>query len=305
MAKKSHLFYTLALLLAALIWGSTFFITKEATGSLSTAMILAIRFTVGAFCIGVFCRKDFSRLDRGYWLSGSLLGVVTFASYGVHIFGLELDTTPGKSAFLTAIYCVLVPFVYWLFGKGRPDGWDFFAAFLCLGGIGLVSLQEGLTILRGDIYTLLGGIIGAVEIVGVAVVCRGREPLLLTCIQLLVVAVLSWLLVLEQGAWPMSYVMNDIWGIVYLGVFATAGCLGLQSIGLKYTDPSSAAIILSLESVFGVLFSVAFYHEIITIQMLAGFALIFVAIIISETKLRFLPFFKRAGMDLPEIHKAG
>lgn len=288
MANKSQMFYSLALLLAALIWGSTFFITKEATGSLSTAMILAVRFSVGAGCIALVCGKSVKIIDRGYLFWGGLLGAITFASYGVHIFGLELDTTPGKSAFLTSIYCVLVPFVYWFFGQNRPDRYNFAAAFLCLAGIGLVSLTEGLSILRGDVYTLWGGVLGAFEIVAVSIACRGRDPLLLTGLQLTVVALLAWVLVVFTDAWPAVYVMADIWGIIYLGLFATAGCLGLQSIGLKYTDPSSAAIILSLEAVFGVIFSVIFYREVVSGQMLMGFSLIFIAVIISETKLKFL-----------------
>jgi len=300
LTKRSDLFYTMLLLLAAMIWGSTFVITKMAAGSLPTAIILAIRFTVGAISIAIFCGKNLAKIDLAYLKWGMLLGIITFFSYGVHIFGLELDTTPGKSAFLTAIYCVLVPFVYWLFRQGRPDVYNFGAAFLCLIGIGLVSLTDGLTILRGDIYTLLGGIAGAIEIVLVAMACKRRDPLLMTCLQLIFVAIFSWILVFLQGFVPDSYVMNDIWGIVYLGLFATAGCLALQSIGLTYTNPSSAAIILSLESVFGVLFSVYFYDEVITLKMLMGFSLIFMAVIISQTKLKFL----KKSQPI-EIHRIG
>ena len=79
-----------------------------------------------------------------------------------------------------------------------------------------------------------------------------------------------------------------ILGVAYLAVFCTSCALTLQNFGQKYTDPSTASIILSLESVFGVAFSVALGAETLTLRMLTGFALIFAAVIVSETKLSFL-----------------
>lgn len=52
-----------------------------------------------------------------------------------------METTPGKNAFLTTAYCILVPFLYWITDKRRPDLYNFSAAFLCLAGIGLVSMD--------------------------------------------------------------------------------------------------------------------------------------------------------------------
>ncbi len=289
LAKQKQRIYSMALLLAAVIWGSTFFIIKDATTSLSTAHILALRFAVGAVCLGFLCGRRLRLINRSYIKWGMALGTLTFAAYGVHIYGLELDTTPGKSAFLTSIYCVVVPFVYWLLGRSRPDRFEFGAAALCLLGIGLISLNEGLVILRGDLYTLLSGLLTGFEIVLIAKACQHRDPIVMTFLQLSVVAGLGIMLVFFQAGLPQQYVLADIAGVVYIGVFATAGCLGLQSIGLKYIDPSAGAIILSLESVFGVIFSICFYGETVTMPMLIGFSFVFAAVIISQTKLRF-PF---------------
>lgn len=68
----------------------------------------------------------------------------------------------------------------------------------------------------------------------------------------------------------------------------TGVCYFLQALGQKYTSPQTASIILTLESVFGTLFSVVFYHERLSLKTVSGFALIFAAILISETKLSFL-----------------
>lgn len=77
-------------------------------------------------------------------------------------------------------------------------------------------------------------------------------------------------------------------GVIYLGIFATALCLLMQVIGLKHINSTSASIILSLESVFGVMISITFYNEVVTPKLMAGFVVIFIGIIVCETKLNFL-----------------
>ena len=71
-------------------------------------------------------------------------------------------------------------------------------------------------------------------------------------------------------------------GIVYLGLIATALCLFMQSYGLKYAEPAIGGMLISLESVFGVIFSMIIYHERITVRMMLGFAVIFSAILLSQ-----------------------
>ena len=77
-------------------------------------------------------------------------------------------------------------------------------------------------------------------------------------------------------------------GEASLSVMATTVALLFQNVGQAWSDPSSASVILSLESVFGVLFSVLFYGDPVTPRLMAGFALIFVAVICSESKFSFL-----------------
>jgi drug/metabolite transporter (DMT)-like permease len=86
----------------------------------------------------------------------------------------------------------------------------------------------------------------------------------------------------DVSGFSTTVVLGAVGGIAYLGLFATALCLYMQSYGLKYAEPAIGGMILSLESVFGVLFSVIIYHERITFRMLVGFAVIFVAILLSQ-----------------------
>ena len=111
----------------------------------------------------------------------------------------------------------------------------------------------------------------------------------MTIIQFGAAAILSWLVTLifeDNSTIVWSY--SSIGSVLYLAAICTGLALLLQNIGQKHTDASSAAIILGLESIFGIIFSVIFKGESLDIYSVFGFILIFIAIIISETKLSFL-----------------
>ena len=116
-----------------------------------------------------------------------------------------------------------------------------------------------------------------------------KIPILITILQFGFSAVFSWIVTLATGL-PASieWTGGTVGGVLYLALACTALSLLLQNVGQKYTNPSSASLILSLESVFGVLFGVIFFHEILNLRLITGFVLIFAAIVISETELSFL-----------------
>ena len=276
-----------ALFSAALIWGSSFFIVKNTVDIFPTNFLLAIRFTIGCLLLCVLFPKKLTQLNRTCLWQGIVLGLLIFTAYCIQTIGLT-DTTPGKNAFLTAAYCILVPFLYWITDKRRPDPYNFSAAFLCLAGIGLVSFDGSFSMRFGDAMTLISALFFAAHIVAGARFGGKSDPILLTILQFGVAAVCSWVLGFTTETFPKEIPLNAALGLLYLAVFATTIALLLQNIGLKYADPTSGAILLSLESVFGVLFSMLFYQERLTLRLGAGFLLIFIAVILSETGLSFL-----------------
>ena len=276
-----------ALFSAALIWGSSFFIVKNTVDIFPTNFLLAIRFTIGCLLLCVLFPKKLTQLNRTCLWQGIVLGLLIFTAYCIQTVGLT-DTTPGKNAFLTAAYCILVPFLYWITDKRRPDLYNFSAAFLCLAGIGLVSFDGSFSMRFGDAMTLISALFFAAHIVAGARFGGKSDPILLTILQFGTAAVCSWVLGFTTETFPKEIPLNAALGLLYLAVFATTIALLLQNIGLKYADPTSGAILLSLESVFGVLFSMLFYQERLTLRLGAGFLLIFIAVILSETKLSFL-----------------
>ena len=272
----------LALFLTAMLWGTTFAIGKIATETFSPSFIIALRFTVASTALIIAAVPLYGMLNKQYCIDGIWMGITLFLSYILQVAGLALDTSPGKSAFLCTTYCVMVPFMHWFATKKKPQILHVLCVFLCLFGIGTLSLRGGLGMSVGDILTVLSGVPCAVNIVISSIVCQNKNPLLLTTIELGVVAVLAWICVLFTNTFPSEFPLNTVGGIVYLGLIATALCLFLQSYGLKYAEASIGGMLLSLESVFGVLFSVIIYHEKITFRMIVGFLLIFVAIMLSQ-----------------------
>lgn len=272
----------LALFLTALLWGSTFTVGKLAAAVFSPAFIIALRFLIAGIALLFAAFPQRKQLDRSYWIQGFRMGFTLFLSYILQVGGLALDTSPGKSAFLCTTYSVMVPFLYWFVTKERPKMHHILCVFLCLSGIGILSLSGGWGMSTGDILTVLSGVPCAMNIVISAIVCRNRNVLLLTTIELWVVTLFAWAFVFLGSGLPARLPMDAVGGIVYLGLIATALCLFLQSYGLKYAEPAIGGMLLSLESVFGVIFSMILYRETVTPRMLAGFAVIFLAIVLSQ-----------------------
>lgn len=271
-----------ALFFTAIIWGSTFSVAKLATEAFSASFINAIRFTVASAILIIAAYPLRKLLNREYWIHGLIMGVTLFGSYILQTVGLTFDTSPGKSAFLSTTYCVLVPFLHWMVAKERPKLLHIGCVLLCVTGVGILSLKGGFGMSTGDVLTVLSGVPCAFNIVASSIGCKNRHPLLLTTIELSVVMILCWICVFATGSFPKEYPLGAVGGVVYLGVFATALCLFLQSFGLKYAEPSVGGMILSLESVFGVICSIILYHEKVTGRMITGFIVIFAAIMLSQ-----------------------
>ena len=275
---------------AAFIWGSSFFIMKDTLNSMPVQYLLAIRFTIGAVLLGLVCWKKWGPYMRpDYLWRGGAMGLCLYLAYAIQTYGLE-RTTSSKNAFLTAVYCVLVPFFHWAFSKVRPDKYNLLAAVLCVAGVGLVSLNGDLSINVGDLLTLLCAVFYALHIVVTAKVSPGKDIALLTVFQFAFAALFAWVGGLLTEDFPAAALSSAgaLLPLAYLGVMATTVALLFQNVGMVYSDPASAAVILSLESVFGVLCSVVFYGDLVTVKLLAGFLLIFLAVLCSETKFAFL-----------------
>ena len=265
---------------------------KDAVDVLQPAYLIGFRFlATGAILAALFFRRLRAALSGeralDYLVKGTILGVVCYLAFWVQTIGLD-HTTPGKNAFLTATYCVIVPFAWWAIARKRPTAFNLVAAVMAVGGIGLVSLTGSLSELTmgfGDAMTLVSALLFAVHIVFVSKFAREHDVLVLTVFQFLTEGALGCVMGASFETPPLlsAFTPELVANMAFLAVFASVVAFGIQNVSLAYVPPSQASLFLNLESVFGVLFSVMLYGEQIGLRLVMGFALIFVAIVVSET----------------------
>ena len=276
-----------ALFAATFIWGVSFVTMKNVLASVSPLYIISIRFCGSALVLLPVCANKLKHIDKAYWLGGFFMGLALLFGYVCQTFGLQL-TTPGKSAFLTSAYCIIVPFLYWLFIKKKPDVYNVTAAFICIAGIGLITVDSSLRIGTGDALTVGCGFFFAVHIVITSKFVTNRDPITLVMLQFFFSGVAALICAIVFESPPTDLTSVDVWNLVFLTAICTALCIVLQVFAQKQLPPSQAAVIMTFESVFGALSSFILYKEVLTVKLTAGFALTFAAVIISETKLKFL-----------------
>lgn len=281
--RKLALLAGAGILLATLIWGVSFVIVKNTVDTVPPMYMIAIRFTMATVGMVLVCFKRLRSLNKRLLLGGAIVGCALFAGMAFQTMGIRY-TTAGKNAFLTTSYVVLVPFMNWLLLKRKPDKLCLLAALLAVVGIGLLSLNGDWNMNLGDALTLACGVGYGLHIVLATKYGEKQDMLLLTLVQFATTAALGWCLApLLDGAFPVAAFEPEMIGsMLYIGVLSTMVGLLLQNIGHKYVKPAPAAVILSLESVFGVLFSCLFLHEQLTLRMLLGCALMFLAVLLSQ-----------------------
>ncbi|WP_202711090.1 DMT family transporter [Sporosalibacterium faouarense] len=285
--KKKGIVADIALLIVAIIWGSGFIATKHGLDSISPLYLNAFRFSLAFILMALVFRKKFKKIDRESIIGGIIIGVFLFLGFGFQTVGLQF-TTAGKQAFLTGTNVVMVPFLYWLISKKRPDSFSFIAAILSFIGIGLLTLSNGFKVDLGDSLTIICAFFFACHIVSIGHYAKKSDPITLTILQFGVSAVLSIIVALIFEDIPNGITSQGVFSIIYLGLFSTLIAFLIQNIAQKHTTSTHAAIMLSLESVFGSILSVILLKEVFSINMVIGCAIIFIAIITAETKWKFL-----------------
>ncbi len=269
------------LLIVAIIWGGGFIAGKVALESATPQWILFIRFGLAALVIGLLFSRQIKNSAASCMRWGFTLGFIQFVALFIQLFALQYTTT-AKQSFLAATYVLFTPFIARLLLRKKITRFDYIASVLALAGVALLSLRGSQEIQIGDFITLGFSIAFSVEIVLIGKVSQDHEIIPLTFYQVLGTAIFAGVAVLFTGLPDGGVSTRSALGMLYLGVLNTAVAFGLQNFAQRYTSESHAALLLSLESVFGLLFSVLFYHEIITMQMGLGCALIFAALLVSN-----------------------
>ncbi|GKV68358.1 transporter [Sporosarcina sp. NCCP-2716] len=277
----------IGLLVTAIIWGTGFPVSAIALDYFTPYQILAGRFAIGALLLIVVFHRKLAGLSLAAVLKGSLLGVFLYGAFALQTVGLQF-TTPSNNAFLTAVNVLVVPFIAFVLYHRKVGAYEVAGAFLAMIGIALLSLNGSLSVNPGDVLSLLCAVLFAFHIFYTGQFVKTEDAITLTLVQMTAAAAIAWITVGIRGEAALPVTPESAASLLYLGVFSTTIAFLLQTVAQKHVTETKAAILLSMESLWGMIFSILMLHETVTFQMLAGAALILAAILLAETKPGFL-----------------
>lgn len=285
---------TLMLLLVSILWGFGFVFTQLALDAgFTTLQFLTLRFLVGAISLTIIFKKQLERPSKNELISGASVGFILALAFAFQTFGQDL-ATPSIAAFITTIYVVFVPLFESLFFKTKIDIYGKIGSILTLIGIGFITLDTfGKNDLSfGIILILICAILYAFQIISVDKFTNGKlhiSPISITIYMLWFAFILTGIIatittLLNPNVIPKENLLIGLSSIVFLGIFSTAICFLFQNIAQTHVNSTKASILLSLESVFGAIFSGIILKETFTYKIIIGFTIVFIAILICELK---------------------
>lgn len=292
---KKQILGIFLLLLCTVIWGMAFVAQSVGMDHIGPFTFQAVRCFLAVIGLLPVCmltdrfKRDGKSFllrwkDKKLWKAGIFCGIPLFLACNLQQMGL-IDTDAGKSAFLTAMYIVIVP-VLGLFLKRKPSKMLLVCIVLAVAGLYCLSCVGVTQINTGDLLLLGCAFAFAVQIILVDLLGLDVDALRLNMIQSLVCAVLSAVLMLfaETPSWQS---ISRCWlPLAYAGFLSMGVAYYLQILGQKYLEPSAASILLSMESVFAVIFGALFLHETMTSWESLGCVLMFAAVILSQVRFR-------------------
>lgn len=286
---------TVLLLLCTVIWGSAFIAQSVGMDHIGPFTFQAVRCLLAVIVQVPMCiiadrfKNDgetfFSRWkNKNLWKAGLLCGIPIFLACNLQQVGL-VDTDAGKSAFLTAMYIVIVP-IFEIFLKRKPSKMIYISIALAVSGLYCLTAVGVSRINTSDLLLLGCALAFSVQIILVDVIGLNVDALRLNMIQSLVCSVLSFVMVFIYETPTIESIWHSIIPLSYAGCLSMGIAYYFQIVGQKYLRPSAASIIFSMESVFAVIFGAIILRETMTAWEILGCVLMFAAMILSQIRFK-------------------
>ena len=275
--------------IAATLWGISFVFQKESTKLLGPFTFSALRTLLGFVVLALFIlfrnkvirKPDNTPLkSKTLWIGGTCCGLALFVATNLQQFGL-VETDAGKTAFITALYIVLVP-VFGLVIKKKAPALVWVSVAVAVVGMYFLCIKNGFSIETGDLLVLACAAAFAVQILIVDKFVSFVDGVKLSCIQMLVSGTLSAICALLTEKTTLTAVIDCAVPILYLGIFSSGVAYTLQVVAQKGTNPTVVSLILSLESVIGAVASAIALHEKLLPREYFGSILMLVAVVLAQ-----------------------
>ncbi len=292
--RKDNLVGSFLLMLCAVIWGSSFVAQTTGAEFVGPFTFISMRSLLGAVTLlpvigitGCIKKKQndsnkMSAEEKKYLLKGgALCGIVLFFASNLQQLGIDGGTEPGKAAFITALYILLVPIFSLFLGKKiRPLIWP--CVIVSIIALYLLCVKEGGKTQFSDLYVLLCAVCYTVHILVIDRVSPRVDGVMLSMLQFLVAGAISSIPMLLFEDVSVENLIKAAPSIAYSGIMSSGVAYTLQILGQQKTEPTIATMIMSLESVFGVLTAMIILHQVPTMREAIGCVLMFAAIIVAQ-----------------------
>jgi len=287
---KNKIISILMLLSVSMIWGFAFVAQTAVTGSLGANSFTGIRFILGALIVlpvSLIVEKlnDDKHKNIRTLICGVISGIAMYLACITQQYGIEITQSAGKSGFMTAFYTVLVPIASSIVYRQKIKGNVLSGAIIAMVGLFLLSVNEALTIGIGEILLLTSALFWTLQIMLVDVAARKDVyPLKFSMVQFFTCGIIGTIfgLALEPESFTITSIKGGLIPLLYAGILSVGVAFTLQIIAQKRSDPTTAAIIFSTESVFGTIGGALMLGEKMSLRAYMGCIIMFVGIILSQ-----------------------
>ncbi len=269
------------LIIITLIWGGTFVVIKGALDDASPLFFVGVRFAIAVIILTPFMLTRLRGFTKPVIKSGIILGAIMFMGFSTQTMGLEY-TTASKSGFITGMAVVFTPLLQTLIEKRMPRGGNLLGVVLVVIGLYLLTSPAGASFNIGDALTLACAFFFALYIVYIDIYSKKFSIIHLVYLQLCTVMFLSFIFAGGFETIRFNLTGNLIFALAYTALLASLINTYLQTQYQRYSTPTRAAIIFTLEPVFAAVLAFIILHEILGVQGVIGGTIIVAGLIISE-----------------------
>ncbi|PLX71476.1 MAG: hypothetical protein C0602_01325 [Denitrovibrio sp.] len=272
-----------SIIIIALIWGSTFIVVKQGVETFEPITFLFCRFFIAALLMLLISIPFFKKISRRLIRDGIILGLYLFLTFLFQTLALELSSATEVGV-LTGVYVLFVPVLSAIFFKKTPHLFSVIGVLISASGMLMVTYAPGMGITYGQFLAVLNAFFIGLYILQVDVYSRKHNVVVLTMVQLVTTAFMSGLYALFFESQSIAEVARPeiLYPIIYLAVFATVVCFFVQTAMQKYTTPTKAAIMFTIEPLSSAFFSYFLGGEVLGTRQYSGAALIILAILVAE-----------------------
>lgn len=278
------------LLSVSMIWGFAFVAQTAVTGSLGANSFTGIRFILGAFVVmpvALTLERGNGDSQKGVrtLICGIISGVAMYLACITQQYGIEITQSAGKSGFMTAFYTVLVPIASSIVYRQKMRGNVLLGAIIAMAGLFLLSVNEALTIGVGEVLLLTSALFWTLQIMLVDVAAQKDVHLLkFSMVQFFTCGIIgtAFGLVIEPESFTLSAIKAGLIPLLYAGILSVGVAFTLQTVAQKRSDPTTAAIIFSTESVFGTIGGAVVLHEVMSFRAYMGCVVMFIGLVLSQ-----------------------